>query len=395
MWNDVINQERACTALRRAIERERVAHAYLFHGPDGVGKRAAALAFAQALQCEQKDGAACDNCAACRKVRRMVHPDVHVFFARPSSVEPSSSDDDAEEIARRRERMAEEPYAAVDFVRRPALDDPAKSSNKQAFYSISRVNEELRRQMSYKPVEGRYKVCLLTDAHLMRTEAANAFLKLLEEPAPRTVFVLATNRPEQLLPTTLSRCQRLRFDPLPAEAIEEALHARTDADPDQAGMVARMADGSLTRALELLTSRDLMDSRRLVLDFFRQAYTGDIDRLADLNKQIAGLGRERVKNLLDLMLRWVRDLVLYRTAGEEAQLVNVDQAEAVARFCDNLPDADLDAMARVVEEAIRLTERNVNMKLLLQVLSQALRAAMQGRPARLYEPLSDPDALAA
>jgi DNA polymerase-3 subunit delta' len=95
------------------------------------------------------------------------------------------------------------------------------------------------------------------------------------------------------------------------------------------------------------------------------------------------------------MLRWVRDLVLYRTAGEEAQLVNVDQAEAVARFCDNLPDADLDAMARVVEEAIRLTERNVNMKLLLQVLSQALRAAMQGRPARLYEPLSDPDALAA
>lgn len=391
-WNALINQERVCDALQRAVQQERVAHAYLFHGPDGVGKRAVALEFAKALECEQQTGTACGECPPCRKVSRMVHPDVHLYLAQPSDVEPGENDEDAEEVARRLQRLAEDPYATVDFVRRPALDDPSASSNKQAFYSIQRVNEELRRRMSYKPVEGRYKVCILTDAHLMRTEAANAFLKLLEEPAPRTVFVLSTNRPEQLLPTIVSRCQRLRFEPLAPEAIEQALRKRTEVEDERAAMLARMADGSFSRALELIENQALLDSRELALDFFRQAYLHDIDRLADLTQQIKGLGRERVKQLLRLMLRWVRDLMLYRTMGEDAPLVNVDQAEAVAKFCRNVPDADLEAMAEVVEEAVGLVERNVNMRLLLVVLARRLHQAMRGEPVGpLYESLAAPE----
>jgi DNA polymerase-3 subunit delta' len=155
-------------------------------------------------------------------------------------------------------------------------------------------------------------------------------------------------------------------------------------------MLARMADGSYSHALDLAQNEALMTSRELVLDYFRAAYTQKVDSLTSCIQEIAGQGREQVKSVLRLMLRWVRDLLLYRAMGKEAPLVNVDQKEAVARFCDNLPDADLEGMVGLVEEAIHLTERNVRRPLVLTALAQALARAMRGRaPESLYEPLPD------
>lgn len=382
-WSTILDQAHVKETLRRAVSSSRVAHAYLFYGPDGVGKRAFALAFARTLLCERGGDEACGACRACDKVARLIHPDVHVLMPQPS-------DATVDDVTARLQRLAEHPYAAVDFVRRPSLADAAKSSNKQAFYSVKRLHEDLRKPMSFKPLEGRYKVVLLTDADLMRAEAANAFLKLLEEPGPQTIFILTTSRPDRLLPTILSRCQRLRFDALPAEAIEDALVSRDGISPGSAGTLARMADGSYTRALDLAENDDLMADRAVVVEFMRYAYVQDIDKLSSLVEQMGKLGRERVKSVLLLMLRWIRDLMLYQTMGAAATLVNIDQAEAIARFCKNLPHADLGAMIRMVEDAIELTERNVNLSLALTTLAQALGHAMK-RPhdGRLYVPLVD------
>ena len=392
-WNDLIDQARVTETLRQAVARGRVPHALLFYGRDGVGKRAAALELARTLQCERgQTGEACGRCLPCTKVNRLLHPDVHVLFPAPKDV---ATDD----VRARLETLARNPYATVDFVRRPSLDDPSKTSNKQAFYPVARINEELRRAMSYRPVEGRYKVAIMTDADRLRTEAANAFLKLLEEPTPQTVFVLTTSRPDRLLPTILSRCQRFRFDALPAEDVEAALVERERLQPDVAATLARMADGSYSRALDLAQNEDLLADRQLVLDYVRMAYVGGgpphAAKLADQIEAMARLGRERLKGLLDLMLRWMRDLVLYRAMGAEAPLVNVDQAEAVERFCRNVPEADLEAMARLVEEAVELVERNVQLPLTLVVLAQGLGQAMRGRPPEyLYTPLAAPYGLA-
>lgn len=374
-WTDIIDQERVTTALRRALVHERIAHAYLFHGPRGVGKRAAALQLAQALQCEQDDVEACGACRPCRKVTRMVHPDVHVLFPYPKGT-------DSDDVAARIQRLGADPYAAIDYVRRPSLSDPTETSNKQVMYHIDRVHEDLLRPMSYKPLEGRYKVALLTDVEHMHEKAATAFLKLLEEPPPRTVFILTTSRPDQLLPTIVSRCQRLRFDPLSPEAIENALIERQALAPERAAMLARMADGSFSHALDLTRNEELMESRALVLDYFRAAYAQRVDPLSDLTRRIASMGRERVKGVLRLMLRWLRDLMLYRAMGEDAPLVNVDQKEAAARFCENLPEANLEVMVSLVEEAVELVERNVRIGLVLTVLAQKLSRAMRGGDQR-------------
>lgn len=358
-------------------------HAYLFHGPDGVGKRATALELARALECPNQTAEACDACSTCRKTRRMVHPDVHVLFPYPSGV-------DEEDVAPRIKRLGEDPYAAVDFARRPSLDNPSETSNKQVMYHKSRVENELIRTMSFRPGEGQYKVAILTDAEKMNESAANTFLKMLEEPPPQTVFVLTTSRPEQLLPTIVSRCQRLRFEPLSPEAIEEALKAREGMEAGEAAMLARMADGSYTRALDLAVNEDLRTSRELVLKFFRASYTQKIDPLTEAVSEISSQGRERVKSVLRLMLRWIRDLMLYRELGDEAPLVNVDQAEAVARFCGNLPDSDLSAMVHLVEDALELTTRNVRAQLVLTSLANTLYFAMRGHEVdALYVPLPD------
>src|SRR6056297_100492 len=292
-WSEVIGQERAVETLKRALASRRVAHAYLFHGPDGVGKRAAALAFAQALECQRRaagEAAPCGACMACQKVDRMVHPDVHLYLPQPND---ASTDD----VAARHQRLAENAYAEVDFRRRPSLDDPSKSSNKQTIYNVNRVRE-ITRDLRYSPAEGRYKVAVLTDADAMNEASANAFLKGLEEPTEQTVIVLTASRPDRLLPTILSRCQRLRFDVLGADAIERALVEREELEPDRAAFLARMADGSYTRALTLSESEDLARQRAHDMKFFRAAFTGAGAQVDDLVTDLAGLGREGLKGVL-------------------------------------------------------------------------------------------------
>jgi DNA polymerase III subunit delta' len=388
-WSDLIDQQRVTMTLRRAIESDRVAHAYLFHGPDGVGKRATALEFAAALLCERASGDACGRCLACTKASRLIHPDLHVLFPEPK-------DTPVEEVRERLALLAQNPYAVTDFARRPSLADPAKTSNKQVQYHVARIHDDLIRPMSFRPVEGRYRIAVITDAHLLRTEAANAFLKLLEEPGSRTVFILTTPRPERLLSTIVSRCQKVRFDLLADEAIAEALVERAGADLTHATVVARMASGSFAYALDLLQEESVMEDRLRVVNFMRNAYGRKFEELSRMLDDMASMGRERVKTLLVLLQMWIRDLIRYRATGDESGITNVDQMKAITDFCSGVPDADLEGMVLLVEEAHGLVERNVSLPLLLVVLSERLRRAMHGQHGlRLYLPLAEPEPEAA
>ncbi|NBW94353.1 MAG: DNA polymerase III subunit delta', partial [Bacteroidetes bacterium] len=147
----IIGQERVSKSLKRTLSSGRIAHAYLFHGPEGSGKAAAALAFARALQCEHPvDGDTCGRCASCSKAARGMHPDIHVLM-------PVTKDTDEEERGRRIQLLYEDPYQPADMQSLPSLDGSSGASNKQIIYSRGQVQKWLQRPMSFHRVEGQYR----------------------------------------------------------------------------------------------------------------------------------------------------------------------------------------------------------------------------------------------
>ena len=381
-WDRIIGQKKVIELLKHSLESDHVAHAYLFHGVEGCGKRAMALAFAQALQCQDCDKT--QPCVYCTQTEEFYHPDIDVLIPEPTDAKPK-------DVANRISMMSRDPYAAVDFIRAPTLGAKKNESKtlKRAFYSVEHINLRLRKRMVLRPSHGKYRIAIITDIETIREEAANAFLKFLEEPGPDTLFILTTCRKDSLLPTVLSRCQHVAFKNLSSNIIAQTLQERAGVSADLASIAANMSQGSYTRALELTQSEELKRDRERVLTFLRLAFRGEICEQSDLIDQIRDSGRDGIRNTLQLLLSWVRDVILYRAIGEKAPVANQDQIQEISKFNQNLPDADLDAMSRLVEEAFSLTESNVNTNLLLINLSLNLGKAMRApHTGKLTVPLT-------
>lgn len=205
-WQRVRGHDRLVEGFRRVVERGRLGHAYLFIGPAGVGKRLFATELARALLCEQPAGQldACDRCPACVQIDAGTHPD---FF-----------------VAARPEEAHEFP---IELMR------------------------SLCASFSLKSARGKGKVVVLDDADDLNAESANCFLKTLEEPPPRSVLILISSSGERQLPTIVSRCQVVRFAPLPVPLVRELLAANEVEDAQMQDRLLRLAGGSPGLALAL------------------------------------------------------------------------------------------------------------------------------------------------
>ncbi|HNV33453.1 MAG TPA: DNA polymerase III subunit delta', partial [Nitrospira sp.] len=206
---DIIGHDSAKTLLRSAILQNRLAHAYLFHGDDRIGKRLLALRLAQALLCEtvpdDPTPDACGACRACRQVDARTHPDFMV-------IEPD------QELAN--------PQIKIELIR------------------------DIEHQMIYRPLIGDRKICLIDDADRMTIGAANALLKTLEEPPDHSLFILVSSRPYALPATIRSRCQALRLTAPAQTQVEAAVILKRELPPADAHFLAVLSDGQLGRALE-------------------------------------------------------------------------------------------------------------------------------------------------
>ena len=246
----------------------RVPHALLFYGRDGVGKRAAALELAKTLQCERGAGEACGRCLACTKVGRLLHPDVHVLL-------PAPKDADTDDLRARLETLAKNPYATVDFVRRPSLDDPAKTSNKQAFYPVARnqrrapAGDEL--PSGRGPVQGRRDDRRGPAAHRSRQRLFSSCSKsrlrrrsLFSSPAARTASSPPSSRAASASGST-------SFLPKPSR---RRLSSEKAPGPTSPGRWRAWPTARTSRALDLAQNEDLLADRQMVLSYFRLAYVG-------------------------------------------------------------------------------------------------------------------------
>ncbi len=365
IWPRVIGQERVKRILLSGIKTARLAHAYLFSGNDGVGKDAMALEFARVLHCETGKEEACGRCASCVRMNALEHPDVKFVVALPVGKGEKSDDGPLAKLGEAEVRTIQEqlrlkggnPYHRV-------------SIPKATIIKINSIRE-IRRESSMSTFGKGRRVCIISHADEMGEEASNTILKTLEEPSGSTMLILTTSHRENLLPTIVSRCQGVRFDSLTAEQIKTALIDRNGVEEQQAGLVARIANGSYTRALDLL-EEDILSQRQEVVAFIRLLLGSNVLTLTeDIEKLAAPRDREAVLRFLSLMLIWFRDAMVLIQGGE---VINIDQRDDLQRFVAKFPDANLVQAVNDVERTISLVERNVYIMLALLQLAVKLRA---------------------
>ena len=232
-FDDIVGQETPKRILTNAILRGRIAPAYLFHGAFGVGKAKTAFSFARVLNCDTKNG--CNVCPSCRKLNNFSHPDLKILFPVPSSVKPEEIEN---LVIKNRDA-----YFKFYF-------------DKKASIPIDRVRS-LRKEVMLKTYSGRKRVIIIINCDRMTQEAANAFLKTLEEPPAHVIFIFATTEPHRVIPTILSRCQRFDFRKLSIQEITNRIIYISKAeeikiDEDALFLISKKADGSIRDAESML-----------------------------------------------------------------------------------------------------------------------------------------------
>jgi DNA polymerase-3 subunit delta' len=335
-FSDVIGHERPKAILQAALRHDRVAHAYLFHGDDGIGKRLTALRFAQTINCDLEWPAqgpdACGGCRSCRQIEACTHPDFLIIQAEQGQTVPQIK---------------------IEQVR------------------------ELEHQIIYKPLIGRRKICLIDEADRLTPGAANALLKTLEEPPAYSLFLLVSSRPAALPATVRSRCQSLRFAAPARTQVEAALILKRELPPADARFLAMLTESKIGVALstDLEAVRGQREELRvLVAPHALQSVTTLLSAAEALHKE------QRANEALEWLGRWLRDLLLVRVGADADNVLNADQLtelQALARSLE--PEAILDILSEI-ETIQRAASRNLNLQLALETILLRLRDAALPSP---------------
>ena len=327
-WN-IIGHEHAIDILRRTLSAEQVRHAYLFTGPEHIGKGVLVRRFAQTLLCtggidpRVAPSDPCNNCLACRKVLHGNHPDVHVIT-----------------------RPAEKQFIVIEQIR------------------------ELQGSAARKTLEGRRNIFIIDGAHDMNPQSANCLLKTLEEPESDVVLLLTVPDAGLLLPTILSRVQLIAMQLLTVSQIKNALVERWEAEPNEAGLIAALAAGRMGWAVQAMEDEEMLEARGEQLDLLTKALAANKVQRFDIVQEVVkrfGNDGEKVRGLLELWLLWWRDMVL--AANNCLDLtVNVDKRDVLKAQALKLGSTKAEQMIRAILRTQEALDQNVNARLALEVL---------------------------
>jgi hypothetical protein len=363
MADTLRGQDEALGLLRAALRSGHVGHAYLFHGPSGVGKTRAALYFARALLCEARlpDGSPCETCESCRMALALRHPDLELRVPLPTFSAEGRTERQAEEARSEARalilsRIPADPFYLPIFAK-PAVHSMEDMGRAKQFLSMTAGREDGA------------KVLILKRAEAMTAPAAHAFLKMLEEPQPNRVLILGARQARALLPTIQSRCLNVRFRPLPVDMIASVLEGRGVSKP-VARLAGATADGSLGRALQhfeapldgagkgVFDGAEFSKLRSTALDLFVDSREDAV--LGPLRKGRIDRDRPRFLAAVSLAIHYYRDLLRFRLLGEETDLMNEDLRTRVASDARRLPVESLTRRVRLLEEIAASVQSNVS-----------------------------------
>lgn len=348
-FDEVIGQEECKDRLLQMTREGRLPHAIMLCGPQGVGKKALAVAFASYLLGE-------DNAM----VKRLEHPDLH--FTYPTIKLPSMSTDHkpvSDDFAREwHELLMAGPYFTMD-----EWMTAMGGENQQAIITAGE-SDALVRKLSLKSSQGGYKVSVVWLPERMNIECANKLLKLIEEPPQQTVFIMVSEEPDQLLETIRSRVQRVDVKKLPAETICRALIERRGIGEESAHRISRLADGSWLKALqELQVGTENEQFLDLYISLMRLAYQRKIRDLKKWSEVLAGFGREKQKRFLQYFLRMTRECFMYNFHQQELVYMTQQEEDFARNFARFVNEANILPIYDLANLAIRDIGQNANAKI--------------------------------
>ena len=339
-WDRIVGHDWAVQLLSGAIRNGRVGHAYLITGPPQIGRATLARTFAQALNCEAApEERPCGRCRSCRLIAQEHHPDVHLLL-------------------------------------------PEVSARGTAAIKVDQIRE-LQRQLQLSTLEGRYRIAILKQFDAANPSAANAFLKTLEEPPPSVILLLTAADADSLLPTIASRCRTINLRPLDADTIEESLMAQWGVAPDDALLLAHLADGRPGWAVAASKDKSILKARQQDLLQLREALDGRRVRRFAMAEKLSRKP-ETLPEMLQNWLSWWRDVAMIAFCQDCVDHVvpisNIDQRRTLEEMAGRWPRSLILASLENTGNAIAYLARNANTRLVMENL--LLGYPLDGRTTR-------------
>ena len=357
---DIIGQEEIKAHLRRFVDENRLAHALLFTGPRGNGKLPLAVALAHYLLCGGRNGEdACGNCPTCTKVNKLIHSDLHFVFPvikKKSGSDSAPVSDDY--IGEWRELFTKKPYFTyADWLAKLDIE------NQQPMI-YERESSEILRKLSMQSREGGWKIVIIWLPEKMKEACSNKLLKIIEEPPKDTLFILVSEEPEKIIPTILSRTQRVHIPALSCGEIAHAMSQRYGLTQADAQMVAARSAGSWEQAeAQLRVDADNEQFLDLFTKLMRIAYARNIREMKKWSEQVAAMGREKQKHLLEYCQRMIRENFIMNFKRNEMLYMSDSEREFSIRFSPYVNERNIFGIVDELSQAQRHIEQNVNAKM--------------------------------
>lgn len=355
-FKDIIGQEDVKEHLMGSVKKGFIPHARLFCGPEGVGKLSLAISYAQYLNClDPQEHDSCGKCSSCLKYNKLAHPDLHFVFPVIKKDKKEVCDD---YIAEWRAFVGEHHYFSLS----QWLAYVGAENAQGMIYA--KESEEIIRKLSLKIYEAKYKTMIIWLPEKMHEACANKLLKIIEEPYDKTVFILVSNTPDQIITTIQSRSQRVNIPSIAKDSIIDALKSEYNITPDDAASVAHIANGSYLKAIETIS---LDEEHKFFFNLFvqmmRSSYARSIKDIKAIANDIAMVGRERQKNFLVYCQRMIREYFVSNLKHSEMIYLNQDESRFGTRFAPFINEKNIIDFTDELALAERHIEQNVNAKM--------------------------------
>ena len=324
-FSEIVGHEQIKQHMQAAIRDKKPFHAYLFQGEEGVGKEALARTFAAGLQCQSESAdKPCKECVSCRQMESGNQPDV-IWVTR-----------------------------------------------EKASLGVDEIREQLCNTMDIKPFSSPYKIYLVPEAEKMTEAAQNALLKTIEEPPEYGIVILMTSNISALLPTIQSRCLTMEFRPLSTAVVESYVKEHCQVPDYQARASAAFAQGNLGKAMRYAKSEDFIERKDHIISLLRHVEQMDLSEMLAVIKDL-GTRKDEVRDYIDLMVLWYRDVLLFKATKDINQLLFQDEASYISREASHRSYEKIEEILQAFEKAKVRLRANVNFDITMELMLLTLK----------------------